>query len=83
MAGYTPLYGSAADTVYTLSGALVLHPIACFFAFLSFLTTLASRKIGLLSASLVAMIAVVITLTAVIIDWIIFVVCVFFGMYVL
>ena len=59
-----------ASAVHNLSRALILHPIACGIAFLSFLTALASHTIGFLFASLIAMIATVITLIAMIIDWV-------------
>lgn len=59
-----------ATTVHNLSRALILHPIACGVAFFSFLTALASHRIGFLFSSLIAMVATVITLIAMIIDWV-------------
>jgi uncharacterized membrane protein YdbT with pleckstrin-like domain len=61
---------STATAVHNLSRALVLHPLACAITFLSFLTALASHRIGFLFSSLIAMVATVITLIAMIIDWV-------------
>ena len=61
-----------ATTVKNLSRAFILHPIAASIAFLSFLTALASHRIGFLFASLIAMVATTITFIAMIIDWVAF-----------
>jgi len=61
-----------ATTVKNLSRALILHPIAAGVAFLSFLTALASHRIGFLFASLIAMVATAITFIVMIIDWVAF-----------
>lgn len=61
---------STATAVHNLSRALILHPIAAGVAFLSFLTALASHRIGFLFSSLIAMVATVITLVALIIDFV-------------
>lgn len=61
---------STATATHNLSRALILHPIACAVAFLSFLTALASHRIGFLFSSLIAFVATVITLVALIIDFV-------------
>jgi uncharacterized membrane protein len=61
---------STATATHNLSRALILHPIACGVAFLSFLTALASHRIGFLFSSLIAFVALVITMIAMIIDWV-------------
>jgi len=61
-----------ATTVKNLSRAFILHPIAAGVAFLSFLTALASHRIGFLFASLIAMVATAFTFIAMIIDWVAF-----------
>ena len=70
-------YENTPAAVYGLSCAPVLHPIACFFAFLGFLAALGGRKSGLSIAYVVAWIATAITLIAGIFDWIMFAVCFF------
>src|ERR1700733_2362838 len=61
-----------ATTVKNLSRAFIIHPIAAGVAFLSFVTALASHRIGFLFASLIAMVATAFTFIVLIIDWVAF-----------
>ncbi|KAF8315936.1 pali-domain-containing protein [Clavulina sp. PMI_390] len=55
-----------------LTNSFILHPIAAGIAFLAFLTALLSHRIGFLFSSLIAMVATVVTLIALILDWVTF-----------
>jgi len=68
--GVTPSSSSAANTVHSVSRALILHPLACGITFFSFLAALASDGIGFALSSLLAVLAMIFTLIATIIDWV-------------
>ncbi|WWD22633.1 hypothetical protein CI109_107126 [Kwoniella shandongensis] len=56
----------------TLTKALILHPIATGLAFLSFLIALCSDRLGFLFASLIALLAFIVSLAALVIDFVLF-----------
>jgi len=61
---------NAANTVHSVSRALILHPIACGIAFFSFLAALAGDSIGFALSSLIAVLAMIFTLITTVIDWV-------------
>jgi len=61
---------NAANTVHSVSRALILHPVACGITFFSFMAALASDNIGFALSSLLAFLAMILTLIATVIDWV-------------
>lgn len=62
----------AIDTTRALTKAMVMHPIACGLNFIAFMLSLGAGMVGSLLASLVALLAFIITAVAVIIDFVLF-----------
>ncbi|KAK0613465.1 SUR7/PalI family-domain-containing protein [Immersiella caudata] len=60
------------DTTRALTRAMVLHPIACGLNFIAFLLALGAGVVGSLLASLVALLAFLVTAVALIIDFVMF-----------
>ncbi|KAK8844813.1 hypothetical protein IAR55_006663 [Kwoniella newhampshirensis] len=56
----------------TLTKALILHPIATGLAFLSFLIALCSDHLGFLFAAMIALLAFIVSLAAMVIDFVLF-----------
>jgi hypothetical protein len=65
-----PSSNNAANTVHSVSRALILHPIACGITFFSFLAALAGDSIGFALSSLIAFLAMIFTLITTVIDWV-------------
>lgn len=62
----------ASDTTRSLTKAMILHPIACGVNFIAFLLALGAGVVGSLLASLVALLAFLVTAVACIIDFVLF-----------
>jgi uncharacterized membrane protein len=62
----------AEDTTRVLTKVMILHPIACGINFIAFLLALGAGMIGSFLASLVALLAFIVTAVAVIIDFVLF-----------
>ncbi|OWZ26302.1 hypothetical protein C356_07027 [Cryptococcus neoformans c45] len=60
------------DSLANVTKAFILHPIACGIAFLSFLIALCSDHLGFLFAAFIALLAFIVSLVAMIIDFIVF-----------
>jgi len=63
---------TARDTTRALTGAMVLHPIACGLNFIAFLLALGAGVVGSLLASIVALLAFIVTVAIMIIDFVLF-----------
>ena len=63
---------TARDTTAALTKAMVLHPIACGLNFIAFLLSLGAGVFGSLLASMVALLAFIVTVAIMIIDFVLF-----------
>lgn len=63
---------TAADTTRALTKAMILHPISCGLNFIAFLLALGSGVVGSLLASMVALLAFIVTVAIMIIDFVLF-----------
>lgn len=63
---------AAADSVDGLTDVMILHPIACFIAFLAFALSLGAGVIGSVIGALVALVAWVLTVVVMAIDFSLF-----------
>jgi small-conductance mechanosensitive channel len=68
----TPFSGYAASTTHTLTSVMILHPIATALCFIAFLMALGSGMIGSLLAALVSTVAFLVTVVALIVDFVLF-----------
>ncbi|KAK3327752.1 actin cortical patch SUR7/pH-response regulator pali [Cercophora scortea] len=66
------LSSAAEDTVRGLTKAMILHPIACGLNFIAFLLALGAGVVGSFLASAVALLAFLVTLVIMIIDFVMF-----------
>lgn len=60
------------NSLENVTKAFILHPIACGIAFLSFLIALCSDRLGFLFAAFIALLAFIVSLVAMIIDFVVF-----------
>lgn len=73
MAGANSQFSTTArDTTRALTRAMVLHPIACGLNFIAFLLSLGAGVLGSLLASVVALLAFIVTVAIMIIDFVLF-----------
>lgn len=72
MTGNLTDYTYVNDSLANVTKAFILHPIACGIAFLSFLIALCSDHLGFLFAAFIALLAFIVSLVAMIIDFIVF-----------
>lgn len=71
----TPFSKATSDTVDGLTNAMILHPIACAVAFIAFALSCGAGVVGSLLGALVALLAWVLTLVVMAIDFSLFGVC--------
>ncbi|KAK7042737.1 actin cortical patch SUR7/pH-response regulator pali [Favolaschia claudopus] len=70
--GVTPFKPSDAKNVNTITGGFILHPIAAGIVALAFLFSLCSHRFGFLFVTAIALVGFVVTLIAVIFDFVTF-----------
>ena len=68
----TDFSDTATDTTRALTKAMILHPIACGMNFIAFLLALGAGVVGSLLASVVALLAFIVTVAIMIIDFVLF-----------
>jgi len=69
---HTNFRSSTLSTLHGLTGALILHPIAAGLTFLALLTALGAHRIGFVCSSFIAFLAWIVTLLALILDFVMF-----------